>query len=149
MKSPKIKTSSLFTIKKNETKISNVKLAKSKDSEAYIRQFFHEDIGIYESCFVVLLNRANTTIGYAKISQGGIAGTIVDIRIILKYAVDTLASGIILCHNHPSGVLKPSQSDRDLTRQLKEAARLFEIQLLDHIIITEDNFLSFADEGLL
>lgn len=125
------------------------KITKSKDAADYARQFYFDDMIIYESVFIIMTNRANNTIGYAKISQGGISGTAVDIRLILKYAIERLASGIILVHNHPSGNLKASPQDIQITKKLKEAARWMDISLLDSIIISEDAHYSFADEGLL
>lgn len=78
---------------------------------------------IYESCFLTLLNRNNETIGWVKISQGGVAGTTIDTKLVAKYAIDTLASAVILCHNHPSGTLKPSKSDIEITNQVKKSFR--------------------------
>lgn len=98
---------------------------------------------------VVFLNQANRIIHFETISSGGLTGTVADPRIILKKALDEQAVSIILCHNHPSGNLQPSQADRDLTNKIKEAARLFDIKLLDHIIVSTEGYLSFADEGLL
>lgn len=129
--------------------IKNVKINKSSDAVEYIRQFFYEDIAIYESFFIILLNRANTTIGYAKISQGGVAGTVVDSKIIAKYAIESLSSSVILAHNHPSGNLKPSNCDLDLTKKVKNGLNFLDITLADHIILTEDSYSSFNDEGLL
>lgn len=124
------------------------KIRSSDDSYEVIKQFWHEDIEIYESFFILLLNRANMTIGWAKISQGGITGTVVDVKILLKYVVDSLASGVIIAHNHPSGNLIPSQSDIDITRKVKEALSYLDSQLLDHLIITPDNgYHSMADNG--
>ena len=97
----------------------------------------------------MLLNRANKTIGYAKISQGGVSGTVVDVKLIAKYAVESLASGVILAHNHPSGNLTPSHQDIALTRKVKEALTLLDSQLLDHVILSADGYKSFADEGIL
>jgi DNA repair protein RadC len=103
----------------------------------------------YEEFWILLLNRANRVIDKIKISQGGISGTIIDPRIILKNAVDKLASTIILCHNHPSGNLKPSDADIRITAKMKESSQLMDINLIDHIIITEDSYFSFADEGMI
>lgn len=100
--------------------------------------------------FILLLNRANNTIGYAKISQGGVAGTVVDPKIIAKYAVEALASGVIICHNHPSGNLKPSLTDDDLTNRIKQGMKFLDIPLLDHLIINDmGGYYSYADEGRL
>lgn len=142
----KTKTS-LFELKKNKTDYNSVKISVSKDCETEIRKFFLDDIGIYESFFILMMNRANNTIGHAKISQGGVVGTVVDVRIIAKYAVDSLCSSIILAHNHPSGNLKPSEADIRITKNIKEALKLFDIVVLDHLILTEDGYYSFADEG--
>lgn len=137
----------LYELKKNKTEFKNIKITKSQDSANFIRQFYSDDIGIFESFFLLMLNRSNTTIGYAKISQGGTAGTVVDIKILAKYAVDSLANSVILAHNHPSGTLSPSAQDIEITNKIKQGLSLLEIQVLDHIILTEDNYYSFADEG--
>lgn len=136
-----------LSAKKKDFKRAKIK--NSKDAADYARQFYFDDIMIYESVFIIMTNRANNTIGYAKISQGGIAGTAVDIRLILKYAIDNLASGIILVHNHPSGNMIASPQDIQITKKLKEAARWMDISLLDSIIISEDSHYSLADEGLI
>jgi len=83
------------------------------------------------------------------ISEGGITDTIADPRIILKKALEEDATSIILCHNHPSGSIKPSRADEELTNKIKEAARYFDIKVLDHVIVSEDGYYSFADEGIL
>lgn len=103
----------------------------------------------HEEFWILLLNRANAVVKMECISKGGISGTVVDARLILKPAIEMLASGIILCHNHPSGQLKPSEQDISLTKKIKESARLMDINLLDHIIIGDQEYLSFADEGML
>jgi DNA repair protein RadC len=138
-----------LTIKRNKTDFKKVKVDSSKTAEQFIRQFYHDDMSIYESFFILLLNRSNNTVGWAKIAQGGVASVSVDIKIIAKYAVDSLASAVILAHNHPSGQTKPSQSDINLTKKVKEALTIFDCQVLDHIILTEDEFYSFADESIL
>lgn len=103
----------------------------------------------YEEFWVILLNRANKIIDTVKISQGGLAGTVTDIRIILRLALERLASSIILVHNHPSGNLKPSESDIHLTKRLKEGGALMDIAVLDHVIVSDHDALSFADEGII
>jgi DNA repair protein RadC len=103
----------------------------------------------HEAFWIVLLNRANRVIKKHQISQGGVAGTVADPKIIFKIALEELASGIILAHNHPSGNLNASQADIDLTRKLKESGKLLEIQVLDHLIIAGKKYMSFADEGLM
>jgi DNA repair protein RadC len=103
----------------------------------------------HEAFWIVLLNRANKVIRKQQISHGGVAGTVADPKIIFKIALEELASGVILAHNHPSGNLTASQADLDLTKKLKESGKMLEIQILDHIIIAGKKYLSFADEGLL
>lgn len=146
----KYKALKRFEIKSNPSEFESTKVTCSKDCFNVVYKFFENDIDIYESFFVLLLNRSNTTIGFAKISQGGICGTVVDARIIAKYAIETLASSVILCHNHPSGNLIPSNEDKAITKKLKEALALFNIDVTDHIILCpERKYYSFADEGVL
>jgi DNA repair protein RadC len=95
------------------------------------------------------LNRANKINDFKIISEGGITGTVADPRIILKKALEQDAVSIILCHNHPSGSLKPSRADEELTFKIKEAAKYFDIKVLDHLIVGDDGYYSFADEGIL
>lgn len=97
----------------------------------------------------VYMNRSNKIQHHEVISTGGITGTVADPRIILKKALEHDATAIILCHNHPSGSLKPSKADEDITYKIKEAARYFDIAILDHIIVSDEGYYSFADEGLL
>ena len=101
----------------------------------------------HEEFWVLYLNRSNRVISRYKLSQGGISGTVTDIRLILKKGVELLASGIILCHNHPSGNKSPSESDARITAKLKEAGQLMDISLLDHIIVAGKEYYSFADNG--
>jgi DNA repair protein RadC len=103
----------------------------------------------HEEFWVLILNRSNKVIDKRKISQGGITGTVTDIRLILKMALDNLATSMILCHNHPSGNLQPSEADISITRRLKESATLMDISLLDHLIIAGKGYFSFADENLI
>jgi DNA repair protein RadC len=103
----------------------------------------------YEEFWVLFLNRSNKVINRMKLSQGGISGTVTDVRIIMKSAIEFLASGIIVCHNHPSGNLHPSESDTKITQKIKDAGNLMDIQLLDHLIITDKDYYSFADNGIL
>ena len=98
---------------------------------------------------VLFLNRANMVNHFEIISEGGITGTVADPRVILKRALEESAVNLILCHNHPSGSLKPSRADEQLTGKIREAARLLDIQVLDHIIVSERGYFSFADEGLM
>lgn len=101
----------------------------------------------HEEFWVMLLNRNNLVIDKMLVSQGGLSGTVIDVRIILKMALDKLATSIILCHNHPSGNLVPSEADKDITKKIKEAGKHMDIPVLDHLIIGNDSYYSFADEG--
>jgi len=103
----------------------------------------------HEVFAVIFLNMANKVRHFEIISEGGITGTVADPRIILKKALEEDAVSIILCHNHPSGSLRPSRADEDLTAKIKEAARFFDIRVVDHIIVSENGYYSFADEGIL
>ncbi|TNE82210.1 MAG: DNA repair protein RadC [Bacteroidetes bacterium] len=103
----------------------------------------------HEEFWVLYLNRANKVIEEKQISSGGISGTVADPRIILRYGLELKASSLILCHNHPSGNLKASEADLRLTRKIKEGALLMDMQVLDHLILVADSYLSFADEGIL
>lgn len=106
-------------------------------------------IEFVEQFKVMVLNRANKVLGICDISTGGTVGTVADPKLILVTAIKANACGIVLSHNHPSGNLKPSQADIDLTKKIRDGAKLLEIQLLDHIIVTSEGYFSFADEGIL
>ncbi len=103
----------------------------------------------HEEFWILLLNRSNQLIDPIRISQGGISGTVTDVRLILNAAVEKLASGIILAHNHPSGNLSPSDADLKITRKIKEAAQLLDLSLLDHLILSDQGYLSMADDNLM
>ncbi|MBM3404423.1 MAG: JAB domain-containing protein [Bacteroidetes bacterium] len=114
-------------------------------------EIFHGQLAsiAYEEFWIILMNKANKVIRKVNISEGGLSGTVVDPKKIFKIALEQNATGIILCHNHPSGNIKPSEADIKLTRQLQEAGKLMEMVVLDHIIIGEDRYFSFADEGMM
>jgi len=119
----------------------------SRDVAEYLRAQYK--FKQHEIFAVLYLNRANKIKHSEIISEGGITGTVADPRIILKKALENDAVSIILCHNHPSGSLKPSRADEELTKKINEAASYFDIKVLDHIIVSEEGYYSFADEGLL
>jgi DNA repair protein RadC len=144
-----MKTTNLYSLKKLHSDFPQKKITSSKEAADFIRQFYSDDIEIYESFFILLLNRANKTIGYAKISQGGITGTVVDVKIIAKYIVESLAAKIIIVHNHPSGQLFPSETDKIITNNIKDVCKLLDTSLVDHCILTPDSYYSFADNGLI
>ena len=134
---------------KEKSEFYSAKLKSSKEVGDFCRNFFKDDLGLYESMFLLLLNQANNTIGWVKISQGGVTGTVCDPIIIAKYAIEALAKNVILCHNHPSGNLTPSQADMTLTKKVSTGLSFFDIKVLDHIILTEEDFYSFADNGIM
>ncbi|MFA8450478.1 MAG: DNA repair protein RadC [Bacteroidales bacterium] len=103
----------------------------------------------YEEFWLLLLDRANQIINKTKISEGGMAGTVADPKKIFKYAIDKNASSIILCHNHPSGNIRPSSNDIQITKKITEAGKLIDINVLDHLIIGEEKYFSFADENMM
>ena len=103
----------------------------------------------HEEFWIIYLNNSNKVIQKGQLSKGGITGTLVDVRLVLKNALEVGATGLILAHNHPSGTLKPSEADKQITDKLKTAALSLDIKVLDHLIVTERAYFSFADEGLL
>ena len=126
-------------------------ISSSLDAYNVLVNFFpSETLSLQERFVAMYLNRSNRVIGVYHMSTGGITGTVVDIRLLLSVALKTAATGIILAHNHPSGNLKPSDADKDLTNKIKKASEYMDIKLLDHLIIVpEDKHLSFTEEGLL
>ena len=128
-----------------------IKITSSKDARDFIYDKFPIDIGCQESAMAIYLNNANNTIAVSCISIGGITGTLIDLRIVMTQALLVGATSIIMVHNHPSGNLKASEADRQITKKLQDAGKILDIKLLDHlIVIPESNsFFSFADECLL
>jgi len=146
------------------TKVSEVELiykSKVKASErprisdsrgAYALLMFHWDldkIELVEEFKVIFLNQANRVLGIFNVSSGGITGTVADPRLIFSAALKACACNIMLAHSHPSGNLKPSRADEELTNKFKNAGQFLDIRVLDHLIVTKDQYFSFADEGLL
>lgn len=123
----------------------------SSMAKSYFSELFKEGrIGFKEEFYAIPLNKANKPLGAIKLSDGGIAATVVDVRILLASLLKSLATGVIIAHNHPSGTLKPSQSDLALTENIKKACSFFEIKLLDHLILSPTGeYYSFMDEGEL
>jgi DNA repair protein RadC len=122
-------------------------MSTSRDLASYLQSLFQDHSR--EVFAVAFLNQGNRINHIETVSEGGITGTIADPRIILKKALEENAVSIILCHNHPSGSLKPSRQDEEITKKIKEAAKYFDIKVLDHIIVSETGYFSFADEGIL
>lgn len=124
------------------------RISGSKDAAIAFRSIWpaYEHI---EFIYMLMLNRQNQVLGCHQISKGGMTGTVVDVRVVFQVSLKSCATSIILGHNHPSGNLEPSDADKKITRQLKEAGALLEIPVIDHLILTSDGFLSMADEGIL
>lgn len=130
--------------------VSAQKISNSRESHSLITNYWNLDIiEMLEEVKVILLNKANKVLGIFDLSKGGICSSIIDVKIVLSIALKTLASGIIIVHNHPSGNLAPSKADIDITQKLKSACKIIEIVLLDHLIISKEDYFSFADDGLL
>lgn len=121
----------------------------SQEAAKVFRANWSDDMELCESFNVLLLNRANRVKGMFTVSKGGVAGTVVDAKMIFAAAVKTLACSLILAHNHPSGNRRPSQADIDLTRKLIRAGEALDITVLDHLILTKESYYSFADEGVI
>ncbi|MDN3641896.1 JAB domain-containing protein [Lutimonas halocynthiae] len=137
---------------KNRVTSSNLtKISASSDAAKILFETWDNDtIELHESFKIMLLNNSNIVKGIYEISSGGITGTLVDIRIIFAVVLKSLSTAIILAHNHPSGNLKPSDSDKRLTSKIKQASELLDIKLLDHLIITpSQEYFSFADDGII
>lgn len=125
-----------------------IQITRSADVYGVLKNIYNPNtVEHHEEFVLLLLNRALQVLGWAKISMGGITATVVDTRIVFQYALKANATGIMLSHNHPSGVVKPSEQDKQMTKKMVEAGKLLEIQVLDHIIFTTDSYYSFADEG--
>ncbi len=125
-------------------------ITSSKDAYNVLIQLWDENkIEFVEQFKVLFLNRANKVLGAYEVSTGGITGTVADPRLIFVAALKANCCGIVISHNHPSGNLKPSRQDEELTQKIKQAGQFLDIQLLDHLIITNEGYLSFSDEGLL
>ena len=140
-----IEVSYRTTVKASERR----KITNSKDSESVFREIWSDSMELKEEFYILLLNRANKILGWYKVSEGGMSGTVVDPKLIFSTALKGLASSIILSHNHPSGNLKPSEQDITLTKRLKQAGELLEIPVLDHLILSNEGYYSFADEGIM
>ena len=126
-------------------------ITSSLDAYNELIDFFPEEtISLHEKFVVMYLNRANRVLGVYELSKGGITSTSVDLRLLLSVALKTVSTGIILCHNHPSGNLKPSANDLEITNRIKEACGLMDIKLLDHLIVAADrHYNSLAEENLV
>jgi DNA repair protein RadC len=143
------------TMKVSEIKVSysntnrnRIKITKSEDVFDIAKRYWNIDtIELKEEAKVLLLNRANIVIGIYNLSTGGVTACIIDIKLILSVALKSVASSIIMIHNHPSGNLKPSKADIEISKKLKEAASILDLVLLDHLIISKEDFYSLSDNA--
>jgi len=125
-------------------------ISTTKDAyNVFLQVWDKNKIELLEEFKAIFLNKANRLLCVYHLSSGGITGTIADIRLLFSVALKTATCAIVVCHNHPSGNLKPSRQDEEITQRIKNAGKLLEIQVLDHIILSSEGYLSFADEGLL
>ena len=149
--SPILKVSEVELIYKTKIKASErLSVKQTRDAYLIFQQYWNENkLELQEQFNLMLLNQANKVLGICNISTGGVTETVVDSKLIFLYALKANATRIIVAHNHPSGSLKPSSADISLTKKLNEGARLLDLSLLDHIIITAESYYSFADEGKL
>lgn len=145
---PEIKISVTFDKKVKKSEL--VKISNSRDIADLLREVFNKDTFDWTEEFIILcLNQNNRVVGFHKVSSGGITGTVADPRVILTIALNCCATSLILSHNHPSGNLLPSRADEELTKKIKNAASFLDIRVLDHVIVSDEGYYSFADEGIL
>jgi len=129
--------------------MQSVDIKNSQNVYDFIKSMWHSDIQIIERFLLLTISRKNSIISYQWISQGGLSGTAIDLRIIFKTAIEALSSAIIVCHNHPSGNLNPSDADITITDKISSAGNILDVKLLDHLIITSNAYYSMADNNLL
>lgn len=134
-----------ITFKEERLQFNQIK--SSRDSFIFVRDVIFEGLEVQEHFVVLYMNQSNRIIGYYKHSKGTINSTQVDIQLVTAVAIKTLAKGMVISHNHPSGNLTPSEADRRMTKKLKDAVSMFDITVLDHIIVTTEGYYSFADKG--
>jgi DNA repair protein RadC len=145
---PEIKISVSFDkiLKKSEL----MKITSSRDAYEIFKRVFNADTFDWcEEVVMLCLNNSNKVVGFYKVSSGGMTGTVIDVRMIFTTALQCLATSIILAHNHPSGTLQPSEADKAITKKIREAGKFLDINILDHLIITDESFFSFLDDGIL
>ena len=139
-----------YTLSVNKDRnFKSTQIKRSDNAVQFVKQLYSDDILIYETAYLILLNEGNFVVGWVKLSQGGISSTIIDNQLACIYMVKSLAKKAILVHNHPSGNTNPSPQDKQIAENLNKAFNLFNSCLLDSIILTEDSYYSFAENGLL
>jgi len=133
--------------RKDANVFNKKKITSSKDAADFFQPIL-EDLN-HEEFWVMFLDRGNKILDTFMVSQGGVSGTVIDVRLILKTAIEKLASSLILCHNHPSGTMHASDADLKITKKISDASKIMDMAVLDHILIGQNQYLSFADEGML
>ena len=141
--------SEIQAVYNKKQEIETTRICSSKEVSDFAKKIFPVDVNYREAMICLFLNRANKIIGYTSMSIGGTSGTVCDPKMVFQHALLSNASGIVLVHNHPSGNLRPSEQDIELTKKIKNGGEFLEIILIDHLIITEESYYSFADEGTL
>lgn len=137
-------------VKVSVTKGDKVTITSPEKMVEVMRSIFNADTILWtEEVIMVCLNRANDVVGYYRVSSGGFSGSVLDPRVVMTIALQNASSSIILAHNHPSGNLKPSEGDRAVTEKIRKACEFFDMKLLDHLIITDESYFAFSENGLL
>ena len=151
MKQPENNISEVRLVYRTKVKASDrLQVKCSKDAfDIFMENWDLDSIEHIEEFKLLLMNRSDSVLGILAVSKGGLSGTVTDVRLIFQGAIKANAAGLIVCHNHPSGNLNPSESDNKITQKIKESGNIMDIQLLDHLIITAEEYYSFADNGLL
>lgn len=144
-KPPKVKIVYNKILKPHE----RIKVGTSREAYNVFKEIWSNQIDTREEMIILLLDRSNSVLGYDFLSMGGITGTVADIRLLFSVALNSLATSIIMCHNHPSGNLTPSTADIELTRRVRDTGKIMDIALLDHLIINNDSYCSMQDDGYL
>lgn len=134
---------------KKQSKNEMQKVSSSAEVYKVLQEIWSKQIDAREEMIILLLDRSNNVLGYHVLSMGGITGTVADLRLLFGVALKSLATSVIMAHNHPSGNLSPSHADIELTKKVKEAGNLMDINLLDHLIVGKEGYYSFADEGII
>lgn len=138
-----------FRIVSEPSNLLKVKITNSNDIYEWCKEMYDEnktDIAVSEVAYAIMLNNSNNIVAYNKISEGGITSAIIDIRLLMKFAINTLCTSMILVHNHPSGMLESSRQDKEITSKIQKGCNIFDIKLLDHLIITKEGYYSMSDK---
>ena len=148
MENNKLSFPKIYVSYKDKDASKRVRISSSADAYRVLQEIYTDCMQHHEECWIMYLNRANKLLGITNLSKGGIHGTVVDVRIIIQTALLSHASGIILSHNHPSGEKRMSGEDIAFTKRVKNACDMLDIDLIDHIILSDSGYTSYSDEGL-